>query len=33
LRSLLFNEGYHGGQSEQIVPEELCFEAIRLALL
>jgi len=28
---LLFNEGYHG--SEQTVREDLCFEAIRLALL
>jgi RNA polymerase sigma factor (sigma-70 family) len=30
---LLFNEGYHGSRSEQTVREELCFEAIRLALL
>lgn len=30
---LLFNEGYHGSQAEQIVREDLCFEAIRLALL
>jgi RNA polymerase sigma-70 factor (ECF subfamily) len=30
---LLFNEGYHGSQSERIVREELCFEAVRLALL
>jgi len=30
---LLFSEGYHGSQSKQIVREELCFEAIRLALL
>jgi RNA polymerase sigma factor (sigma-70 family) len=30
---LLFNEGYHGSQSEQTVRDELCFEAIRLALL
>jgi RNA polymerase sigma factor (sigma-70 family) len=30
---LLFNEGYHGSQSERTVREELCFEAIRLALL
>ena len=30
---LLFNEGYHGSQSEQTIREELCFEAIRLALL
>jgi len=30
---LLFNEGYHGSQSEQTVREDLCFEAIRLALL
>ncbi|MGH9762170.1 MAG: RNA polymerase sigma factor, partial [Blastocatellia bacterium] len=30
---LLFNEGYHGSQSEQTVREDLCFEAIRLALI
>jgi len=30
---LLFNEGYHGSRSKQTVREELCFEAIRLALL
>src|SRR5207247_11058511 len=30
---LLFNEGYHGSQSERTVREDLCFEAIRLALL
>ena len=30
---LLFNEGYHGSQSEQTVRDDLCFEAIRLALL
>jgi RNA polymerase sigma-70 factor (ECF subfamily) len=30
---LLFNEGYHSSQSEMTVREELCFEAIRLALL
>src|SRR5262249_36888282 len=30
---LLFNEGYHGSQSEQTVREDLCFEAIRLAVL
>ena len=30
---LLFNEGYHGSQSEQTVREDLCFEAIRLAHL
>lgn len=30
---LLFNEGYHASQSEQTVREDLCFEAIRLALL
>ena len=30
---LLFNEGYHGSRSEQTVRDELCFEAIRLALL
>lgn len=30
---LLFNEGYHGTHSEGTVREELCFEAIRLALL
>lgn len=30
---LLFNEGYHGSRAEQTVSEDLCFEAIRLALL
>lgn len=30
---LLFNEGYHGSQSEQTVRRDLCFEAIRLAHL
>lgn len=30
---LLFNEGYHGSQSEETIREDLCFEAIRLALL
>jgi RNA polymerase sigma factor (sigma-70 family) len=30
---LLFSEGYHGSRSPQTVREELCFEAIRLALL
>lgn len=30
---LLFNEGYHSSQSDQTVREDLCFEAIRLALL
>jgi RNA polymerase sigma factor (sigma-70 family) len=30
---LLFNEGYHGSRAEQTVREDLCFEAIRLALL
>jgi RNA polymerase sigma-70 factor (ECF subfamily) len=30
---LLFSEGYHGSQSEVTVREELCLEAIRLALL
>jgi RNA polymerase sigma-70 factor (ECF subfamily) len=30
---LLFNEGYHGSRSEQTVREDLCFEAIRLAIL
>jgi RNA polymerase sigma factor (sigma-70 family) len=30
---LLFNEGYHGSQSEQTVRDELCYEAMRLALL
>jgi RNA polymerase sigma factor (sigma-70 family) len=29
---LLFSEGYHGSQSEQTVREDLCFEAMRLAL-
>jgi len=30
---LLFNEGYHGSEAEETVREDLCFEAIRLALL
>ncbi len=30
---LLFNEGYHSSGSERTVREDLCFEAIRLALL
>ena len=30
---LLFNEGYHGSHPEQTVRDDLCFEAIRLALL
>lgn len=30
---LLFNEGYHGSQSEQTVRDELCAEAVRLAVL
>jgi predicted RNA polymerase sigma factor len=30
---LLFNEGYHGSHSEQTVRDDLCAEAIRLALL
>ena len=30
---LLFSEGYHGSRSEKTVREDLCFEAIRLALL
>jgi RNA polymerase sigma factor (sigma-70 family) len=30
---LLFNEGYHGSQSEMMIREELCYEALRLALL
>lgn len=30
---LLFNEGYQGSRSHQMVREDLCFEAIRLALL
>ncbi|MGH9680151.1 MAG: RNA polymerase sigma factor [Candidatus Acidiferrales bacterium] len=30
---LLFNEGYHGSHAEQTVREELCFEALRLAIL
>jgi RNA polymerase sigma factor (sigma-70 family) len=30
---LLFNEGYHGSQSELMIREELCYEALRLALL
>jgi RNA polymerase sigma-70 factor (ECF subfamily) len=30
---LLFNEGYHGSRSEHTVRDDLCFEAIRLALL
>jgi RNA polymerase sigma-70 factor (ECF subfamily) len=30
---LLFNEGYHGSQSEQTTREELCYEALRLAVV
>jgi RNA polymerase sigma-70 factor (ECF subfamily) len=30
---LLFNEGYHGSRTERMIREDLCFEAIRLALL
>lgn len=30
---LLFNEGYHGSQSEQTVRDDLCAEAVRLAVL
>ncbi|HEY1948420.1 MAG TPA: sigma-70 family RNA polymerase sigma factor [Bryobacteraceae bacterium] len=30
---LLFNEGYHGTRSERAVREDLCYEAIRLAVL
>lgn len=30
---LLFNEGYHGSQSEMTVREELCYEALRLGML
>lgn len=30
---LLFNEGYHGSHSERTIREDLCMEAIRLALL
>ena len=30
---LLFNEGYHGSRSDRKEPEDLCYEAIRLALL
>lgn len=30
---LLFNEGYNGSQSEWMVREDLCYEALRLALL
>jgi RNA polymerase sigma factor (sigma-70 family) len=30
---LLFNEGYHGSRSERTAREDLCFEALRLALL
>lgn len=30
---LLFNEGYHGSGSERTIRDDLCFEAIRLALL
>lgn len=30
---LLFNEGYHGSRSKRTVREDLCSEAIRLALL
>lgn len=30
---LLFNEGYHGSQSENTIRDELCYEALRLAML
>jgi RNA polymerase sigma factor (sigma-70 family) len=30
---LLFNEGYHASQSERTIREDLCYEALRLALL
>ncbi len=30
---LLFNEGYHASQSERAVREDLCYEALRLALI
>lgn len=30
---LLFSEGYHASQSERTVREDLCYEALRLALL
>lgn len=30
---LLFNEGYHGSRSDRKEPEDLCYEAMRLALL
>jgi RNA polymerase sigma factor (sigma-70 family) len=30
---LLFNEGYQGSQSETTIREDLCYEALRLALL
>lgn len=30
---LLFNEGYHASQSESTIREDLCYEALRLALL
>jgi RNA polymerase sigma-70 factor (ECF subfamily) len=30
---LLFNEGYHASQSETTIREDLCYEALRLALL
>src|SRR5262245_59551221 len=30
---LLFNEGYHASHSEATIREDLCFEALRLALL
>ena len=30
---LLFNEGYNASQSQQLVREDLCYEALRLALL
>ena len=30
---LLFNEGYHGAHPRQVVREELCYEAMRLAVL
>lgn len=30
---LLFNEGYHGSRDEKTVRDDLCYEALRLALL
>ena len=29
---LLFNEGYHGARADSVVREDLCYEALRLAL-